>query len=135
MTFHRAIDMTRDVFKAADTVRDLGKVKREQHVFLNFSQQCSVSWRFSFRSRYRLGGPKLPKQCSIITHSSVVDPWYFGTDPDPRIRASDQWIRIRILLFSSLTFKMPTKKNYFFCLLLFEGTVPPFTSFFQYKKS
>ncbi len=28
--------------------------------------------------------------------------------PDPRIRASDQWIRIRILLFSSLTFKTPT---------------------------
>jgi hypothetical protein len=35
MTFHRAIDMTRDVFKAADTVRDLGKVKREQHTFFN----------------------------------------------------------------------------------------------------
>jgi hypothetical protein len=29
-------------------------------------------------------------------------------DPDPRIHASDKWIRIRILLFSSLTFKMPT---------------------------
>ncbi len=37
------------------------------------------------------------------TVTSVVDPWHFGTDPDPRIRASDQWIRI--LLFSSLTFK------------------------------
>jgi hypothetical protein len=33
-----------------------------------------------------------------------VDP-----DPDPRIHASDSWIRIRILLFSSLTFKMPEK--------------------------
>jgi hypothetical protein len=32
--------------------------------------------------------------------------------PDPQIRASDQWIRIRILIFSSLTFKTPTK-NYF----------------------
>jgi hypothetical protein len=32
-------------------------------------------------------------------------------DPDPRIRASSywNWIRIRILLFSSLTFKTPTK--------------------------
>jgi hypothetical protein len=34
-------------------------------------------------------------------------------DPDPRIHATDKWIRlriqIRILLFSSLTFKMPTK--------------------------
>ncbi len=44
---------------------------------------------------------------------SVLDPWHFGTDPDPnqRIRASDQWIRI--LLFSPLTFKTPTK-TYFF---------------------
>jgi copper homeostasis protein CutC len=24
MTFHRAIDMTRDIYKAAETVRDLG---------------------------------------------------------------------------------------------------------------
>ncbi len=51
---------------------------------------------------------------------SVADPWYFGVDPDtdldPRIHASDWCIRIRlrirmrirILLFSSLTFKMPT---------------------------
>jgi hypothetical protein len=30
-------------------------------------------------------------------------------NPDPRIHASDKWIRIRILLFSSLTFKTPTK--------------------------
>jgi hypothetical protein len=47
-----------------------------------------------------------------------VDP-----DPDPRIHASDQWVRIRILdpgslwirilLFSSLTFKMPGKKLIF----------------------
>ncbi len=28
---------------------------------------------------------------------SVPDPWHFGVDPDPRIHASDQWIRIRIL--------------------------------------
>jgi hypothetical protein len=28
------------------------------------------------------------------------DKWHFGKDPDPRIHASDQWIRI--LLFSSL---------------------------------
>ncbi len=44
-------------------------------------------------------------------------------DPDPRIHASDLWIRI--LLFSSLTFKMPTKTIFvktFSCLLLFEGT-------------
>ncbi len=51
-----------------------------------------------------------------------------------RIRASDQWIRIRILLFKSLTFKRPTKYWFKkkFCLLLFENT---FTSFFRDKKS
>jgi hypothetical protein len=32
---------------------------------------------------------------------------HFGMDPDPRICACDLWIRI--LLFLSLTFKMPTK--------------------------
>ncbi len=36
---------------------------------------------------------------------SVVNPWHFGTDPDPRIPVSDQWI----LLFSSMTYKMATK--------------------------
>ncbi len=31
--------------------------------------------------------------------SSVADPWHFGVDPDPdpRIHASDYWIRIRIV--------------------------------------
>jgi hypothetical protein len=41
---------------------------------------------------------------------------------------------IRILLFSSLTFKMPAKTNLkkkFFCILLFEDT---FTSFFKAKR-
>jgi hypothetical protein len=41
-----------------------------------------------------------------------VDPWHFVADPDPWIHASDQWIRI--LLFSSLTFKTPTLKLAFF---------------------
>jgi hypothetical protein len=47
-----------------------------------------------------------------------VDP-----DPDPRIHASDEWIRI--LLFSSLLFKMPTKNRFkkkFSCTLLLEVT-------------
>ncbi len=30
------------------------------------------------------------------TRTSVADPWHFGVDPDPRIHASDKWIRIRI---------------------------------------
>jgi hypothetical protein len=40
----------------------------------------------------------------------------FGLCIPPRgIRASDQWIRIRlrILIFSSLTFKTPPKNNFF----------------------
>ncbi len=46
---------------------------------------------------------------------SIVDPWHFGTDPG--IRTTD--LTVRILLFSSVTFKMPTKFNFFyvFCLL------------------
>jgi hypothetical protein len=50
---------------------------------------------------------------SEFAESSVADPWHFGVDPDldPRIHASDQWIRN--LQFSSMTFKMPTKTNFF----------------------
>jgi hypothetical protein len=40
-------------------------------------------------------------------------------------------LRIRILLFSSVTFKVAPKDN-FFCLLLFEAT---FMSFVEDKKS
>jgi hypothetical protein len=36
---------------------------------------------------------------SISCQSSVTDLLHFGTDPDPRIRVSDVWIRIRIVLF------------------------------------
>ncbi len=35
---------------------------------------------------------------SLFTESSkVANPCHFGMDPDPRIHASDKWIRIRIL--------------------------------------
>jgi hypothetical protein len=60
-------------------------------------------------------------ECCLKT--IVVDPWHFGTDPHPWIRTTD--IRIRILLFSSVADKMPTKTKFFsrvFCLLHFEGT-------------
>ncbi len=49
------------------------------------------------------------------------------SDPDPRIHASDEWIRILDLdpAILSLTFKMPSKKlifkHNFFCLLLFDS--------------
>ncbi len=55
-----------------------------------------------------------------------------------RIHTTDLWIRIRILicilLFTSVTFEMPTKNIFFlkfFCLLFFEGT---FTSFLMKDK-
>jgi hypothetical protein len=48
-----------------------------------------------------------------------------------RIRASEEWIRLRILLFSSLTFKTPTKNYLFFfhvfllITVLFNSVVEP----------
>ncbi len=42
---------------------------------------------------------------------SVVDPWQFGTAPDPYGTA---YLRIRIPLFSSVSDKMPTKIKVFF---------------------
>jgi hypothetical protein len=44
---------------------------------------------------------------------SVVDP-----DPDPRIRVAALWIRLRILFFSSIAFKVPTKNTFFYICLL-----------------
>jgi hypothetical protein len=37
----------------------------------------------------------------LALNSSFLDPWHFGMNPDPRIRAYDYWIRIRrrILVF------------------------------------
>jgi hypothetical protein len=37
-------------------------------------------------------------------------------------RIRDIFVLMRILLFSSVTFKMPTENNLFLCLFLFEGT-------------
>ncbi len=52
-----------------------------------------------------------------------LDPWHFGTDPDPWIRASDQWIRIPDPAIFVLDLQDANKKLIFvevFCLLLFE---------------
>ncbi len=57
---------------------------------------------------------------------SVPDPW--GFDPDLGIRTTG--LRIRILLFSPVAFKMPTK---FFCLV-YAGIVPYFSSVFKDNK-
>jgi hypothetical protein len=59
--------------------------------------------------------------------SSFPDPWLFDTDPNTRIRNTYLRSRIiqillriqlRILLFSSVTFKIPTKNNLFFTAFL-----------------
>jgi hypothetical protein len=71
-----------------------------------------------------------PFNLKLTKAQNDPDPRHFGTDPDPWIRTTDLWIRIRlrILLFSSATFKISTTTN--FCLLLFEVT---FTLFFKNK--
>ncbi len=82
-----------------------------------------------------------PKCPAMLNHESsrylgfsVVDAWHFGTDPDSRISATD--LRIRLLLFSPVADKMPTKSKFFFqsffSLWLFERT---FTLVCEDKKS
>jgi hypothetical protein len=43
-----------------------------------------------------------------IVLSCVTDLCHFGTDPDPRIRTSDSWVVLQILLISLVTFKTPS---------------------------
>jgi hypothetical protein len=61
---------------------------------------------------------------NLLVAGSVADPLHFGKDPDPdpTTHASDKWIRI--LLFSSLTFKTLIKKSF----------SPPIYIIFQRKK-
>ncbi len=42
--------------------------------------------------------PKTSGSATLVS-SSVVDPWHFDTDPNPRIRTTELQIWIRILLF------------------------------------
>ncbi len=55
--------------------------------------------------RGRINGNRNP-----FLNCSVPDPWCFDQDPDPWIHTTD--LRIQILLFSSVGFKMPTKKGF-----------------------
>jgi hypothetical protein len=89
------------------------------HLIMFISVESTEACRHS--QQLRRGNHRSQELChhQVISWlpTCVVDPWHFGKDPDPdlRIFASDQWIRIRfrILVFSSLTFKTPTK-NYVF---------------------
>jgi hypothetical protein len=77
-----------------------------------------VEWDHCVQPDYTTSDPRHTILLSFSQCSGSMT--FFGVDP-------------RILLFSSLTFKMPTKNKFkkkFFCLLLFEGT---FTSFFKDK--
>ncbi len=89
---------------------------------LNWLKFPQVKCNFIISSHSRRWNNFMSSGCSYWTYSItllriyiVADLWHFGTDPYPRIRASDKWIWIRIwiLLFSSLTFKMPTKNKFF----------------------
>jgi hypothetical protein len=93
-------------------------------LFLNFNLQLSLIERRSKKPEKPT--TRLPKQCAEFEPVLRIHD-IFGVDPDldPRIHASDFWIlirmRIRILLFSSSTFKKPIKLFFlkFFCPLLF----------------
>ncbi len=63
--------------------------------------------------------------------TSVRDPWYFDADPDPRIRTSDYWIRVRIQLLSSETLRI--LKNQFFNSYFFLITYHPQAHYLQSK--
>jgi hypothetical protein len=67
--------------------------------------------------------------------SGSADPYHRLPDPDLRIRTTD--LRIRNLLFTSVTCKMPQKIfffNNFFCLLLFDGTLTTSTKMKSHKE-
>jgi hypothetical protein len=110
----------------------LGKTKQNNYSFLHVQYRCEAfNQDFKEAEGHGEGGPilaaaadskpiylfKKTKIAAPIVYSSIADPCYFGVDTDQRIHASDYWIRIRmrvrILLFSSLTFKIPTKNSFF----------------------
>ncbi len=134
------------------TIRTVSQSRFRIPVPLQIWGWLRVFWGWQcHRWRAPLASGRTPQPAHQNIFISVPDPWHFGVDPDPdpRIHASDLCpavpvnhfenpsygniknsvlrirIRMRILLFSSLTFK-------FFCILLFEGT---WKSFFKGKKS
>jgi hypothetical protein len=72
---------------------------------------------------------KSERQHGLELELVFPDPWRFDMDPDPRIRIR---FKIRILLFPSVTLKMPTKNKIFFLSSLL--TVCTFTSVFIENK-
>jgi hypothetical protein len=71
---------------------------------------------------------------SRIHPHQCVNPWTFGTDPDPGICTTDQRIRIQLFLVMASNPRCQNISFFslrFFCLLIFEGT---FTSVLKDKK-
>ncbi len=95
---------------------------------LSFSSVVGIGARSLARegveeSQFRRGDIHCGTLYLCVLCDSVADPCHFGVDPDPRIHASDYWIRIRIririrILDPSPTilvidFKMPAKNSFF----------------------
>ncbi len=55
----------------------------------------------------------LKSEDQLLGSVGIVDPWHFGTDQGIHTTDLCIRIRIRILLFSSVTFKKPTKIQFF----------------------
>ncbi len=85
-----------------------------RHNLMLFTVDVPLGIQIRYTSKSKKKIEPLDPEASWYSNTlmiSVADPWHFGVDPDPRIHASDWWIWFRILLFSLLTFKMPTKKK------------------------
>ncbi len=93
-----------------------------------------INWLSFMRWTISLEGWGIFRSLVVLRVGSVPDPCHFGRDPYPMIRTLYLRIRIQILLFSSVTSKMPTKNKFFsnFLVLISAGT---FTSVFKYIKS
>jgi hypothetical protein len=81
--------------------------------------------------------PHIGTSGNLISHfllSSLADPCHIGIDPDPRIRTSAQKIRLRILLFSSVTFKIATKNYLFFAYYFLKLYLHHFSKIKSHKK-
>ncbi len=110
--------------------------------FSNFNNKCALEQTFSnilqkIQDLFPTSGilRLIPISTLKVPYVGVADLWHLGTDLDPGIRTSDWWFWIRILLFSSVTFKTWQLQIFFFpkifCSVLFQNT---FTSFFKDTK-
>ncbi len=77
---------------------------------LRFSENKSPMHQGDLNKTFRRGGFKYVCRLNkgTITWTSVVDPWHFGTDPDPRLWPVDPDPVIFVLDIQD------AKKNYFF---------------------